>query len=265
MREKIKKWVDNLKFVGQFAMDDFKAKYTGSAMGVIWAFFQPLITIGIYWFVFQLGFKSQPVQDFQFILWLTSGLLPWFLFSDAISNSTACLLEYSYLVKKVLFNVNILPSVKVISALMVQAFLILLNIVLFCVYGHFPDLYVIQVVYYLIFTVVFILGIVYLTSALFVFLKDLAQIVAIFLQVLFWATPIVWDFNIMADKVIVQKILRLNPLYYLVNGYRDAFINKVWFWENPAAMLYYWAVALLVLFVGVKMFKRLKPHFADIL
>ena len=112
MNEQFKKKMHKASFIWQFAWDDFKAKYAGSALGAAWAFLQPVITIVLYWFVFQLGFKSAPVKDFPYILWLASGIVPWFFATEAITNATICFSEYSYLVKKVLFNINILPIVE---------------------------------------------------------------------------------------------------------------------------------------------------------
>ena len=73
----------------QLAINDFKSRYVGSYLGIIWAFIQPLITILVLWFVFQVGFRSAPVDGFPFILWLSCGLIPWFFFSDSV-NSAAC-------------------------------------------------------------------------------------------------------------------------------------------------------------------------------
>ena len=95
----MKKWCEKLKgnlfFVSQFALDDFKTKYAGSVLGFFWAFVQPVITVLIYWFIFQIGFKNGDVDGYPFILWLVSGLLPWFFVSDSITNATSSLVEYS--------------------------------------------------------------------------------------------------------------------------------------------------------------------------
>ena len=84
--------------------------------------FSRFITVLIYWFIFQIGFKSGDVDGYPFILWLVSGLLPWFFVSDSITNATSSLVEYSYLVKKVLFNINILPVARVVSVFLYNYF-----------------------------------------------------------------------------------------------------------------------------------------------
>ena len=87
------------------------------------------------------------------------------------------------------------------------------------------------------------------------------QIVNICMQVLFWLTPIVWDFNIMGEAV--QKILKLNPVYYVVQGYRDAFVYKEFFWENWHKLLR--GAALILLLLGRVIFRKMQAHFADVL
>lgn len=263
MRERLKTKINDAAFVWQFAIDDFKGKYAGSALGVAWAFLQPIITIVLYWFIFQLGFKSAPVENFPFILWLMIGLVPWFFVSEAIANATASMVEYSYLVKKVLFNINILPFAKVLSVLLVQFVLIIFAIVLYAIFGYYPDVYYLQIPIYLIYMLIVVSGIAYLTATLYVFFRDVVQIVSIVIQIVFWLTPIVWDFQIMPE--MVRKILVFNPFYYVVIGYRNIFIYKDGMGQGLGMTIYYWAIALVLLVAGLRLFHKCKDHFADVL
>lgn len=263
MKKKVEKVVCNFSFIWQFAIDDFKMKYAGSGLGTLWAFLQPIITIVLYWFVFQIGFKSQPVENFPFILWLISGLVPWFFVSESVSNATGCMTEYSYLVKKVLFNIDILPFAKVISVLLVQLVLIVFTIILFAIGGYWPDLHYLQIPIYLLYMILLATGVSYFTATLYVFFKDTMQIVAIVLQIFFWMTPIVWDFRIMPE--IARKVLIFNPVYYIINGYRKIFIYKNGMGINKMMNLYYWGIVILFLIVGVRLFRKCKNHFADVL
>ena len=264
----MKKWCEKLKgnlfFVSQFALDDFKTKYAGSVLGFFWAFVQPVITVLIYWFIFQIGFKNGDVDGYPFILWLVSGLLPWFFVSDSITNATSSLVEYSYLVKKVLFNINILPVARVVSVFFVQLFLIGFTAILFIVYGQMPSVYWLQLVYYIVYMLLVCIGISYFTASLFVFFRDVVQIVSIVLQIVFWITPIVWQMSIFDEKV--QLALNFNPLFYPVRGYRDALMSGKCFWEYGFGWnLYYWLIALAFCLIGMSCFKKLKQHFADVL
>ena len=124
----VKEIWNSRKLIIQLAKNDFKTKYAGSYFGIIWAFIQPIITIMIYVFVFGMGLKMTPKStEYPFLLYLIAGIVPWFFFADAWINSTNCLIEYSYLVKKMVFKISILPIVKVISSLFVHLFFILLG------------------------------------------------------------------------------------------------------------------------------------------
>ena len=174
-------------------------------------------------------------------------------------------MEYNFLVKKVVFKISTLPAVKVVSSLFVHAFFILFMLIMYACYGMFPDLYDLQILYYSLCMVFLTLGLVYATSAVSVFFRDLMQIVNIFLQVLIWMTPIMWNMDAVSMPGWVRVILKLNPMFYIVSGYRDALINKQWFWNHPILTLYFWGLAIAVWLLGTHIFRKLKPHFADVL
>ena len=271
MRSEKKK---ELIMVLRLAKNDFKAKFAGSYLGIVWTFLQPVVMILVYWFVFEKGLPATGVTTksgitVPFVLWLTAGMVPWFYFSEAFSSGTNTLLEYSYLVKKVVFNVNVLPFVKVISAGVVHVILILIMLVLYAAYGFYPDAYSLQVVYYSLCMVFLVSGAVYITCAIVVFFRDMTQLVNIFMQVWVWVTPIMWNLDGMmaagSISATVGRIFKLNPFYYIVSGYRDALVNKVAFWEKPGITLYFWIFAIAQFLIGQLIFRRLKPHFADVL
>lgn len=253
----------NRKLILKLAVNDFKTKYAGSYLGIIWAFIQPIITILVYWFVFQVGFRSGSVGTYPFVLWFISGIIPWFFFADALTGGSNSFIEYSYLVKKVVFRISVLPLVKIISALIVHIFFVSFLVLLFTLNKYTPDLYALQIVYYTLCMFVLVLGISYATSSILVFFKDLGQIINIFLQVGMWMTPIMWNYTMVPEKY--RFILKINPMYYIVEGYRNSLIYKVWFWENTNLLLYFWLITIGLFTIGALIFKRLKIHFADVL
>lgn len=260
----------NLNLIKSLAKNDFKAKFAGSYLGVAWAFIQPVVTVLVYWFVFEKGMRSNALNLHQgvrvpYVLWLIAGIVPWFFFQEALQSGTNTLIEYSYLVKKVVFQIEVLPLVKIISAVFVHIFFILVTLLIFCCYGMMPDLYALQIFYYAGATICLTVGLIYITSAVVVFFRDLSQVVGIALQVGMWMTPIMWNVDTIELPAVFIGILKLNPMYYIVTGYRDALINKSWFWENPGMTAYFWIVVAALLGVGGLVFKRLRPHFADVL
>ena len=255
----------NRKLVLSLAKNDFKTKYAGSYLGIVWAFIQPIVTILVYWFVFSVGLKAGTVSDYPFVLYLVSGIVPWRFFQDALNGGTNALIEYNYLVKKVVFKISILPIVKIISALFVHVFFVAFALILCACYGYTPSLYTLQIIYYSVCTFLFVLGLVYATSAIVIFFRDLTQIISIFLQVGVWLTPIMWDINMLSSHPWLIKLFKLNPMYYVVTGYRDSMLGHVGIWNHASWTIYFWVVTILLFGLGSVIFKRLKPHFADVL
>lgn len=244
------------------AKNDFKMRYLGNTLGILWAFLQPTAMILLFWFVFSVGFKSQPIESVPFILWLLAGLTPWFFFSESLQSATTSILDNSFLVKKIVFRVALLPIVKLLSALAIHLFFILFTLGIFVYYGYYPSIYWLQIVYYLLATSILVLGLSWITSSIVIFFRDLNQIVTMILQFGFWVTPVIWSISIMPEEY--TDLIKLNPVYYIVQGYRESLIEPRWFWENDLT-LYFWLVTISILLSGAFIFKRLRPHFADVL
>ncbi|AIQ76766.1 hypothetical protein BJP46_09380 [Paenibacillus odorifer] len=253
----------NKKMLYFLSVNDFKTKYAGSYLGVIWAFVQPVVTVLIYWFVFEVGFRSGSVHSVPFILWLVAGIVPWFFFAEAWGSATNCLMEYSYLVKKIVFQIRLLPLVKITSSFFVHLFFVILTFIIFLLYGVNPSMYATQVVYYSLCTICFVFSLSLISSSLIVFFKDLGQIISLILQFGMWLTPILWSSTMLPASY--RWILKVNPVYYIVEGYRDALINKVWFWERYNQSIYFWLLTSILFLIGITIMKRMKPHFADVL
>jgi len=243
--------------------NDFKKQYLGSYLGLVWAFVQPLTFMLVIWFVFTYGFRSAPHGDTPYFLWLTSGMIPWFFISNALSSATNAITSNSFLVKKVAFRVSILPLVQISSAFIIHFVLILFLVSMFLIYGFTPSIYWLQIPYYMMCSVVLLLGISWMTSAVRVFIKDISNFIMVLLQIGFWATPIFWNISMISPEH--QWILKLNPAFYIIEGYRNSFINHIWFWETPNVTFYYVGITLFFFILGAIVFKRLRPHFGDVL
>ncbi|WP_206151627.1 ABC transporter permease [Clostridium sp. SM-530-WT-3G] len=246
-----------------FSWKDFKRRFAGSFFGMTWAFVQPLLTMIIYWVVFQFGFRSGDVGKVPFVLWFMCGIVPWLFISEAFSIASNSFLEYSYLVKKVIFNINILPLVKILSSLFIHLFFIILLIIICSIFGYYPNIYMIQIFYYMLCTIVFTFAISLICSSIMVFFRDLNQIIGIILLIGMWGTPIAWNTEMFPERL--RFYFKLNPIYYIVEGYRDCFVNKMWFWDKYNQTAYFWILTIVLLFIGSVIYNRLKPHFADVM
>lgn len=259
--------VSERKLIWELARADFRKRFVGSYFGVVWMFIQPIATVLVYFFVFQLGMKATPpVPDQPYVIWLIPGIIPWFYFSDALSGMTGTMSEYSYLVKKMAFPIELLPAIKLLSCFFVHFCFLVIMTAVFLISGNMPRISWLQIFYYSFAESVLVLGLGYLTSAINVFFKDMSQIVSIALQFGMWLVPIMyWEGIFTTDHPWMEQLFKLNPFYYIVAGYRDSMLTGALFFERPLNTLYFWIVSFLMFYLGLRIFMRLRPHFSDVL
>ena len=247
----------------EMAKRDIVTQHLGSMLGFFWTFVNPMVMIFIWWFVFSVKFHSAPKGNVPFVVWMTAAMAIWNTFAEAINNSTNTIVTNSHLVKKVVFPLSVLPIVKLVASFITHLVFLLLLLVFFILYKMPPSFYWVQALYYFFAMGVLALGISWITSSINVFARDTTQVVNIVLQFAFWLTPIFWSTDGMSPRLLF--LFKLNPAYYLVQGYRESFIYHVPFWHHWQMTLYFWGVSLLVFALGATIFLRLRPHFADVL
>ena len=266
----VREIVSGRRMIWELSRNDFRTRYAGSYLGIIWAFIQPVVTVFVYWFVFEkaLNAASQSTKagiTVPYVLWLIAGLVPWFYFSEVVNSGTGCLIDYAYLVKKVVFRIEILPVVRIVSGMFVHLFFIAFMLIMYGIYHRLPGVFDLQLLYYSFAMMCMCVGIVYLTSSIAVFFRDIQQIINILLQIGVWFTPILWNVDALAMPDWFKVLVKLNPMYYIVSGYRESVIDQRGFWAHPELTLYFWGVTVILFLLGTHVFRRLQPHFADVL
>lgn len=156
--------------------------------------------------------------------------------------------------------------IKMLSCMMVHGIFAIIMIVVFLAYRIPVKISWIQIIYYTFACSMLSLALTYFTSAINVFFKDMAQIVGIILQFGMWMVPIMWAPEMLPGAPEwLDKVLKFNPFYYIVAGYRDSMLTGDGFWMRPTLGVYFWAVTIVLMLIGLKVFKKLRPHFSDVL
>ena len=258
--------IKNKNLILSLAKSDFKKRFVGSYFGIIWMFVQPLATVLVYTLIFQVGFRATPpVANVPYVLWLLPGIIPWFYFQDSMIQGTNVLYEYNFLVKKVVFDVSMLPVVKLISVFFSHLFFIIIMFIVFMIARIDMSFKAMLVIYFSFSLSVFTLSLIYITSSINVFFKDMQQIVVILMQFGMWMAPIMYDESLFINRsIIIYNLLKLNPIYYIVKGYRYAMLGQE-FNDIIKLTIYFWFVTILLFIVGNRVFNKLKPHFSDVL
>lgn len=244
----------------ELAKNDFRSKYAGSVLGVLWAFIYPCITVVLYWFVFQVALKSKTDDNVPYVLWLVSALVPYLFFCDGLGSCASALTDYSYLVKKVKFDVGVLPVVRLVSAFFIHAAFILLLLVIALAFGYFPKSGNIWLIYYILSEFIFLLALGYLLSALTVFFKDIKNIISVMTQIGYWLTPLFWSSDSLSPWVR-NLIFVINPVSYITEGFR----NAVLYGRTPTLWhtIYFWGLVIVLGCSAKFVFGRCRGSFSD--
>lgn len=240
---------------------ELKRKYAGTLLGPIWAVAPQIMTVAAYWFVFELGLKVRGSGPTPYFYYFTLGIVPWFLFFEAFSSSVNAVRDNRHLITKIVFPSEILPLVSVLVASVPH--LVLIGVLAGMLWSnglltaeHLPWL-----IYFYLCVAVLAVGAGWLASAISVFVSDIAQIALLFVGLLFWITPIMWQVDVLPESW--HWAFNWNPLAYVVNGYRFALSGGMAPDGESAAK--FWVVALSITALGRHVFLNLKHHFADVL
>ncbi len=259
----IKDIYDKRSILYELAKRDFQRQYMGSYLGFVWVYLQPLLFISILYVVFTYGFRTGSSADgVPFAVHLVSGMIAWFYIAGNLNAGVGVIKSHSFLLKKVDFRLSLLPIVKLISSFAPHLFFIFIAVLISMFNGIYPSVYLLQLAYYFIAMLALLLGISWLTSSTNLFVPDISKLINLIVTFGFWLTPIFWDISRIPEKY--RWVVELNPATYIVEGYRDSIVNHIGFWEKPFQTLYYWVFTALVLYFGIRVFQKLRPHFAEV-
>lgn len=261
----IKEHISYKNQIVKLAKADLLKTYRGAALGWAWAIIKPAVTIFVYWFAFTVGLRAgKDVNGFPYFLWLIAGVIPWTYMSEMITGGTDCIRKYSYLVTKMKFPVATIPTFVNMSKFLIHLILIVIMIIIFIAFGYPPSIYLLQLPIYMLLAFAFFNVWGLFSSLLAVVSKDYSNLVKSFVSPLFWLSGIMWNVDSISN-VTVKNILNINPITYLINGFRNCFINKVWIWEQPIRLLVFIAILIILAFLSIKVYKKLRKDIPDIL
>ncbi|MEK4496988.1 ABC transporter permease [Ureibacillus sp. FSL W8-0352] len=253
--------------IKQLTKREFEAKYRGSVLGVLWSFITPLLMLAVYTFVFSIVFKArwgveQSDNKFEFAMIIFSGLIMYNIFSETVSKSTMVITSNVNYVKKVIFPLEILPFTTFLSSLinaLINICVLLIGILLFITNWN-PGGILISLIYFLPISF-FSLGFAYIVASIGVYIRDLANTVGLILNILFYITPIFYPISLVPE--FMHPIMNLNPLTYIVEGFRNAiFASEL---PNMFNFALFTISGYIFMIISLILFRKLKRGFADVL
>lgn len=241
---------------------DFRRKYVKNTLGIVWAIVDPIAFVGILYLIFSARFNNSGGGEIPFVVYLLCGNMAFDLFSN-LQNLTIVIKDHEFLIKKVHFRMELLPIVRLVSGLMLHGIVMSVAITIILFNRIWPDLYWFQLFYYMFALSVFLTGASWLTSSVYLFFPDISHITAILNRILFFLTPVFWKLEDLPEST--ARWINLNPMVYIVNGYRDSLLHSRGFWCHPWQTLYFWVFTIVLLWAGITVHNKLRPHFAEVI
>ena len=258
----------NLRELWQFrdllttlALRDVKLRYRQTALGVVWVILQPLISAGIFSFVFGKVAKLPPPAGVPYFVFSYAGLLAWNAFSSTLGKTSGCLLSNSNLVSKVYFPRLALPLSTAFSTLIDFGVALMMMIVLMVINHVVPTVAVLLLPVWLLLVILLGMGIGLYTSALMVSYRDVQFILPVMTQFLLYASPVAYSAAFIPAKY--KLIFMANPLTGLLEAFRWSMLGTAH--PNWNSVAYAAAVCIVVFTLGAFSFKKMERKFADVI
>ena len=237
---------------------DIGGKYKNSFLGVLWSFINPLLQILVYALIFPLVMKNGGSYK-DYTVFMVCGLIPWAYFTTVINRASFIMIENGNILKKVYFPRSILPLSLVtsetinflVSCIIILAFIVIKGFGISKFILFFPLVLLIQYV--------LLLGIALIFSAVTVYMRDIQHFIGVVLQLLFYATPIVYSIDTIPEGF--RWILKWNPMTYIIEGYRAIFYNQTM--PDLKALGILGIISIVILIVGYLLFNKLQKRFAE--
>ena len=255
----------NRELILASAKREILGRYRGSMLGLLWSFFNPIFMLMVYTFVFSVVFKARwsvgSESKTEFALVLFAGLIVFNLFAECINRAPGLILANPNYVKKVVFPLEILPYISLLSALYHALISLGVWLVAYIILFGVPHITVLYLPFIAIPFSLFIMGLSWILASLGVYLRDVSQFIGVLTTVLMFLSPIFYPISALPENY--QHLLYLNPLTPVIEMARDVlYWGKI---PDFSLLTLYYLVTGIVAWMGFAWFQKTRKGFADVL
>lgn len=233
-----------------------------SKLGMFWSILDPIIQIFAYWFAFGLGIRGgSDVNGIAFINWMLCGIIPWFFLSASIRNVTTSIHSKSNVITKMKFPVSILPTTQVFKELFTHIITLILGYLFIILNGVKPQFFNFEILYYMFCGIAFSISLGMVTSVLNMFTRDVKKAINASMRLLMYVTPILWTMDKLPKQI--QALMKCNPLYYIIEGYRDSLLFYDGILSRTNEAIIFWIIVITLFIIGSSLMYKFKRKFID--
>ena len=239
-----------------------------SKFGLFWNFASPAIQVLTYWLIFGIAWSRKPIGNIPYLPWLVVGYSAWWFIQPCIQSGCSAIFSKTSVITKMKFPVSILPATICVKEFFNHLCMLLIAFVTILLCGFRPNLNWFGLIYYALCAFVFVEGVSLILSVLTMLWRDVRKLVTSLMRMLMYFSPVIWECHFEDSFPFHEAfnfIMKLNPVYYIITGYRDSVFYIRPFWQHPALTIYFWAFVLLLYIVGSALMYKFKRKFIDMI
>lgn len=258
----VKEHWDNKKLILQMARSEAGKQTVKTSLGIVWLYIRDFTYFFVYVIFRLLVAGNKQVEGMNAILYVILGLVPWIFISDVLNKGSTVIKANKAVVKSIAFPVSILPTVSVVSVFIQKIFNYAVALILSLLLTKGWHVNIFAVIYYSIAMIVVMVGINAIAAAFIAVSGDFQQLYLAIVRVIMYILPVIWSFETISNNTI-KTILRINPLCYVIEGFRHAFAGGGTF--SIGYTLYFWICTFVLLLIGSYTQYKLSKFYSDLM
>jgi len=265
----LKEQVNSIYLIQRLALYEMKSSNKNNYLGIMWEIINPMIQIFVFWFIFGFGIREgQSIEGIPFFQWMLAGIIVWFFVNPSILEGSKGIYKKIKMMSKMNFPMSVIPTYLVMANFYQHLMVTAVIIVILQFIGFPISIYMLQLPYFMIATIAFLLTIVLITSTLTTIVRDVQMFIQAVMRMLLYLSPILWlpvvSPNSPGSTELILFIMKINPLFYIVEGYRSSLLGTGWYIiEQPLYTLYFWIVILVLFSFGSYLHVKFRKHLID--
>lgn len=250
----------NWRLMVKMAFMDSEKQTVRSSIGIFWTYFHDILYVAVFIMFRLLLSGNSNVQGMNSIVYLITGMIPWFFISDVLNQGSMAIRSNKGIIQSIRFPAVILPTISVMSIFIKRLLSFFLIFVVCWGFGYIKFFHPLLFLYYMVCMVCLTVSLNLILTAIITISEDLRQLHGSIIRVMIYTMPIIWDFS-RVNSVFVHILLRINPMVYIVKGFRDAFVLGMT--QDFIYTVYFWIIVIIMFLMGSFLQFKLKKFYAD--
>lgn len=252
----------NWRLILKIAYMDSGKQTVRSSLGILWTYFRDLLFVGVFILFRMLISGNAKISGMDSVVYLVTGIIPWFFINDVLVQGGMAIRNNRGIIQSIHFPIVVLPSISVLSILLKRILSIILIFVVCILFGYGKAFHLGLFIYYMVAMLSLMLALNLVTTAIISISDDFRQLYEAVLRIMIYTMPILWDFS-RVKAILPNVLLRINPMVYIIKGFRDAFVLGPT--QDALYTAYFWGCVIILFFLGSFLQFRLKKYYADLM